>query len=449
MPRPTISLIHTTARPDKWLEACRKWFDYCDNPADVEYCLCYEASKGAYQLEKIPFNHTKLQPNTGRPCLVDGFNSAAAISTGTLLVLIADDFVPTGDHWDSQLLAAVPSHVRNMEAFIWPSTSSESDAYICIHPIITRTYYNRYGYWFYPKYHSVFADNEKFELAQRDDVIYDIRDKLNFDHQHPMFNKREGDAVYTANLASWGEDERLYNQRKKEGFPGTMKNFVVLDVGCRLEPCPLWNSLPGLKVIGWDVDAEECRRLQELYPAHTFIGSGLWSCDGILNFYNTGAPSCSSFAKPLPDSKNISWEFREDAVSTASVKTLDSFQADYFPNGADLLKIDTQGTELEVLKGATEALKSVLVVELEVEFNPFYEGQPLFGHIDSYLRSMGFQFYDFRELNRYSKKYHQTQNEAGTGQLNWANAYFIPNPVRNPERTKVLMNALGFPTFGE
>jgi hypothetical protein len=56
----------------------------------------------------------------------------------------------------------------------------------------------------------------------------------------------------------------------------------------------------------------------------------------------------------------------------------------------EALKLDVQGLELAVLRGAGAALDRVLLVESEVEFNLLYERQPLFGEIDEFLRQRGF-----------------------------------------------------------
>jgi FkbM family methyltransferase len=64
----------------------------------------------------------------------------------------------------------------------------------------------------------------------------------------------------------------------------------------------------------------------------------------------------------------------------------------------DLMKLDVQGYEMEVLKGASELLKNTRIIFSEIEFVPIYENQPLFSDIDNYLRSAGFQFTCFSEL---------------------------------------------------
>ena len=56
----------------------------------------------------------------------------------------------------------------------------------------------------------------------------------------------------------------------------------------------------------------------------------------------------------------------------------------------DLLKIDVQGGEMKVVKGAPRLLSHTLVVMTEVEFAPLYKDQPLFSEVDCFLREQGF-----------------------------------------------------------
>lgn len=244
-----------------------------------------------------------------------------------------------------------------------------------------------------------------------------------------------------------------------------MNEFIILDVGCRDQPYPRWFRLPNLRVIGWDVDKAECDRLQSIYPQFLYLPCGLGAKSGCAPFYQTAGIDCSSFLRPCHDAHLIDQLFQEvGKVEGVEIRTLDSFR-EYFPQGADLLKIDTQGTELEVLKGAEETLKSVLMVEVETEFNPFYEGQALFGDVDAFLRSRGFQFWDFQDMNRYSAKLGHTFDRfsdtsvggvsglltdiKSEGQLNWAESFYVTNPIRNLEKTKILAHALDFENFGE
>lgn len=62
----------------------------------------------------------------------------------------------------------------------------------------------------------------------------------------------------------------------------------------------------------------------------------------------------------------------------------------------DFLSIDTQGYELEILKGAQKALtEGVLGIISEVEMMPMYAGQPLLGDILNFATKNGFLFAGF------------------------------------------------------
>ena len=56
-----------------------------------------------------------------------------------------------------------------------------------------------------------------------------------------------------------------------------------------------------------------------------------------------------------------------------------------------LMKIDVQGGELDVLKGAEDALPLIDAIYTEVSFVTLYEGQPLASEITAYLHQQGFE----------------------------------------------------------
>ena len=59
-----------------------------------------------------------------------------------------------------------------------------------------------------------------------------------------------------------------------------------------------------------------------------------------------------------------------------------------------LLKVDVQGFELEVLKGAEEIMENIEVVLLEVSFFRFLKGAPDFYEVITYMKSIGYVVYD-------------------------------------------------------
>jgi len=62
----------------------------------------------------------------------------------------------------------------------------------------------------------------------------------------------------------------------------------------------------------------------------------------------------------------------------------------------EFLKLDTQGTEFEILQGAERTLaERTVAVFCEVEFFQVMEGQKLFSDVELFLREHGFAFYGF------------------------------------------------------
>lgn len=76
-------------------------------------------------------------------------------------------------------------------------------------------------------------------------------------------------------------------------------------------------------------------------------------------------------------------------TAKVAVTTLDAELASR--SGFDELRIDTQGFELEVLRGATEALKTLRSVEVELHDPSTYEGAGTVGEIDEFLAGQGWR----------------------------------------------------------
>ena len=63
-----------------------------------------------------------------------------------------------------------------------------------------------------------------------------------------------------------------------------------------------------------------------------------------------------------------------------------------------LLKIDTQGYEMNVLKGSLKVLQKVRYILIEVHFLRTYKDSSSFFEINSYLEQQGFAFLRFYDL---------------------------------------------------
>lgn len=77
------------------------------------------------------------------------------------------------------------------------------------------------------------------------------------------------------------------------------------------------------------------------------------------------------------------------------MRRVDSLIREFGLKGPMLLKIDVQGLELEVLKGADDILPSLDVVIMEVVFFSFNRRQPLVDEVIKFMLARGFFPYDF------------------------------------------------------
>ena len=85
-------------------------------------------------------------------------------------------------------------------------------------------------------------------------------------------------------------------------------------------------------------------------------------------------------------------------VETRELTTLDCLIATR--ERPTFLKIDAQGYELEILKGAQQLLDVVEAILLEVAVIEINEGAPLLHDVIPYMKSLGFVTYDVLEIHR-------------------------------------------------
>ena len=93
-------------------------------------------------------------------------------------------------------------------------------------------------------------------------------------------------------------------------------------------------------------------------------------------------------------------------VRDVNIRTLDSLmKAGEAPLGRapDFLSLDTQGSELNILKGGAQTFHDHCVaLATEIEFHPMYKGQPLFSAIFDFALHHGFHFVGFTYLQEIS-----------------------------------------------
>jgi FkbM family methyltransferase len=209
--------------------------------------------------------------------------------------------------------------------------------------------------------------------------------------------------------------------------------FVYVDVGARGGIDRRWRPFKKhFQTVLLEADEGAYQELipaAESNPALKPIFATLHNTPGTIKFHITRKADCSSVIPPnrqildqFPDSK------RFDVLSTLSLEatTLDFALQENGINEIDFLKIDAQGSGLPILEGGRQALEGAYGVEVETEFTPLYEGQPLFNEVDCFMRSNGFELFD---INRFYWK-RPNGGSAGRrrGQLVFGDALYLRSP---------------------
>ncbi len=216
---------------------------------------------------------------------------------------------------------------------------------------------------------------------------------------------------------------------------------VAIDVGSRDGFREPWLGLkPNAMLFGFDPDPEECQRLEaSAGPGERYVPLALGAQPGTATLYLTRDPQSSSLYPPsLPALERYPELWRHEPVSEAQLEltTIDGWAEDAGITALDALKVDVQGAELDVLRGAARLLRTARIVETEVEFQELYTGQPLFCDVVSFMRTAGFELWRLRELHHCSLRPaargepvfgvgDYVERTPLGGQLAWGNAIFV------------------------
>ncbi len=119
-------------------------------------------------------------------------------------------------------------------------------------------------------------------------------------------------------------------------------------------------------------------------------------------------------------------KFQQVGQEEVETETLDRVLS-VLPEQGEFLKLDTQGTEYEILSGAVRTLhEHTAAIYCEVEFAEIYKNQHLFGDIQTFLRGHYFSFIGFDNMS-----YRSRTPWKGRERLLHADALFIKDPIEH------------------
>lgn len=166
----------------------------------------------------------------------------------------------------------------------------------------------------------------------------------------------------------------------------------------------------------------------------TFINKGLWSSkkDKTLYILNK-RPGSSSMYEPNTESIKV-YGFKNKDINLFDVTSTEIIECDTIENSLndfkieniDYLKIDTQGAELEILKGLGKF--QPLLIKCEAQIYPMYKDVPKWTDLLSYLTKLNYIISDWKQIGSSSTR---TPVEM--------DMIFIPN-FNNDDGKKLILN---------
>ena len=190
----------------------------------------------------------------------------------------------------------------------------------------------------------------------------------------------------------------------------------ILDVGAHVGQTALRFAevFPKTKIFSFEPDPENFDRLVTStrdVPAIVPVKKAVAEQVGTARLYRTRFDQAHSLLPPRSDADEfltVPDLLAPEAPETVETVTIDGFCRAQDLSRVDVLKVDAQGAELAILRGAEDLLRrrAVLLIHVEVNFIPFYEGSPLFPEVYQHLYDRGYRLIALYDLG-FATHYYQ------------------------------------------
>lgn len=209
----------------------------------------------------------------------------------------------------------------------------------------------------------------------------------------------------------------------------------LIDIGSSGSLDLKWKPLEKIiNLVGFDPNKNECDRMNNKknnYLSSKFLPYAIGGFNGEATLYKTKSIFCYSLLKPNEEWLNrFSFydKFTVEGNEKVDVVTLDSINELRGIN-FDVLKCDTQGLELPILKQAKEIVKEIFYLETETGFTRNYVDETTFTQISEFAFDNGFLMFDLNINHRIARNNVFKNARTGKEQILWAEAVWLKDYV--------------------
>jgi len=205
-------------RPNTFKETLKKHIDFLSNKNEYEFIFTFDNDDDKMNNDEIKefikrqnINYKIHYGNSKNK--IEAINANIGDEDFDVLVLIADDMIPTIENYDEIIVDILTKSKHHLDSTIHFNTTRWSNI-LDIWCIMGKTYYDRFKYIYNPIYKSIYADNEYTEVAKLLDRCI-FSEIFLFFHNYSEFI---GDETERKNWVFNSEDEKTYNRRLLNNF---------------------------------------------------------------------------------------------------------------------------------------------------------------------------------------------------------------------------------------
>ena len=234
----------------------------------------------------------------------------------------------------------------------------------------------------------------------RKDILWKVKEKI---HWFIRNNSRN----------AFIDQKRLLNN---------LENGVIVDVGAHVgDTTELYRKyFSQSKIFCFEPFLESCYYLKKRFINDSNINiveTALGSKDNTKPLYVSNFSNLNSLQRP----NERAWGFADKKYVDVEITTLDQFCYENDIKQIDILKLDVQGSELEVLMGSKTILEkgNISLVYVEWQVVSLYETHHKYYKIAEFLAGFGYEFFNLYNIN-----------EARSGQVRWGDAIYTSKKLR-------------------